>query len=94
MVGEFGQKRKQVDPALQARVTAGVLAQAQRLGFSAVFAWRLEDEQAHDRRFSFYDGARPRPALNVMRAAAGLPPLDLNASTPGLAGAVGGASPP
>ena len=95
VIGEFGQASPHVDPTLQACVTAGVLEQAKRLGVSAVFAWRLEDEQAHDRRFSFYDGARPRPALNVMRAAAGLPPLDLHTgATPGLSGALGGTSPP
>lgn len=94
VVGEFGQKSKQVDPALQARVARSLLAQARRRGFAAAFAWRLEDEQAHDRRFSFYDGERPRPALNVMRAAAGLPPLDLHATATGLAGALGGTSAP
>ncbi|MCA8920234.1 MAG: hypothetical protein KDD82_00415, partial [Planctomycetes bacterium] len=75
VLGEFGQKRAELDPALQARVVRGMLADAKRLGFSAAFAWRLEDAQAHDLRFSFYDGDRPRPALNVMRAAAGLPAL-------------------
>lgn len=88
VLGEFGQKAPQVDPALQARVTRTFLAHAKRLGFAAAFAWRLSDEQAHDRRFSFYDGDRPRPALNVMRAAAGLPALDLSRPTrrPGISG--------
>ena len=75
---------------LQARVVSGMLAHAKRLGFSAALAWRLEDKQAHDIRFSFYDGDRPRPALNVMRAAAGLPALSPSATpTPGIVGALG-----
>jgi hypothetical protein len=76
VLGEFGQKSQSRDPALQARVVRRALAHAKALGFAAALPWRLEDEQAHDLRFSFYDGDRPRPALNVMRAAAGLSPLD------------------
>jgi len=85
VLGEFGQKSKSRDPALQAQVVRKALANARRLGFAAALAWRLEDEQAHDLRFSFYDGDRARPALDVMRAAAGLPPLGTAA---GLAGAI------
>lgn len=85
VLGEFGQKSKQSDPALQARVVRRALAHAKRLGFAGVFAWRLEDRQAHDLRFSFYDGDQPRPALDVMRAAAGLSPVDRT----GLTGALG-----
>ena len=47
VVGEFGQKKEGVDTDLQARVTRGILSDAKRLGFRAVFAWRLEDQQAH-----------------------------------------------
>lgn len=68
VVGEFGQASEQVDDALQARVTRGILADARRLGFTAAFAWRLEDRQEGGRRFSFYDGDRAPPALDVMRA--------------------------
>lgn len=92
VLGEFGQKSAKLDPALQARALRGALADAKRLGFAAVLAWRLEDQQAHDLRFSFYDGDRPRPALNVMRAAAGLSPLAPSA-TPGLVGALSASSP-
>jgi len=92
VVGEFGQQDAADDPALQARVTRSLLRRARQLGFSAAFAWRLEDRQAHDLRFSFYEGDRARPALNAMRAAAGLPPIDLAAppSSRGLTGAVRG----
>lgn len=90
IVGEFGQKDDADDPALQAEVTRNVLREARRFGFKAAFAWRLEDEQKNGRRFSFYDDDRPRPALNVMRAAAGLPAIDLTpaARCRGAAGAV------
>tara|TARA_R110002072_G_scaffold7156_1_gene39288 strand:- start:1250 stop:2323 length:1074 start_codon:yes stop_codon:yes gene_type:complete len=86
VLGEFGQASKSVDPALQARVVRRSLADAKRLGFAAALAWRLEDEQAHDLRFSFYDGAQARPALQTMREAAGLPPL----ASSGLTGAISG----
>ncbi|HBP16653.1 MAG TPA: hypothetical protein DEA08_02520 [Planctomycetes bacterium] len=75
VLGEFGQKRRRLDPSLQAAVVRRATADAKRLGFAAALAWRLEDSQPHDLRFSFYDGDRPRPALNEMRAAAGLAPL-------------------
>lgn len=90
VLGEFGQKSESRDPALQARVVRKALAHAKRLGFAAALSWRLEDEQAHDLRFSFYDGDRARPALNVMRAAAGLPALS---TSTGLAGALSSTSP-
>ncbi len=67
VVGEFGQARDADDPAHQARVTRDLLTDARRLGFAAAFAWRLEDRQEGGRRFSFYDGDTPRPALEVMR---------------------------
>lgn len=60
VLGEFGQKSERVDPALQAQVLSGFLQDADRLGFAAAFAWRLEDESPW---FSFWDGTTPRPAL-------------------------------
>ncbi len=88
VLGEFGQEAQRDDPALQARVTERFLTDAERLGFHAAFAWRLEDQQAHDRRFSFFDGDRPRPAYDVMRRWAGLPPCP--PTTRGITGALGG----
>jgi hypothetical protein len=60
VLGEFGQASKAKDPALQSKVVSAFLADAKRLGFEAALAWRLEDE---DPRFSFFDGATPRPAV-------------------------------
>ena len=63
LIGEFGQDEKGVDPELQAKIVRGVLADAKRLGFSGALVWRLEDKQPADKRFSFYDGDVPRPAV-------------------------------
>jgi hypothetical protein len=70
VIGELGQKSEKVDPALQARIVKGVVTEAQRLGFTGVFVWRLVDEQPHDKRLSFYDGETPRPAVEVMKTLA------------------------
>lgn len=88
VLGEFGQKSQAIDDALQARVVRRAIADAKRLGFAAVLAWRLEDRQAHDLRFSFYAGDRPRPALNAMREASGLAPLSPAGASAGLTGAL------
>jgi len=70
VIGEYGQAKKADDPALQARVTGGMLADARRLGFAAAFAWRLDDGKG---RFRFFDGARERPALAEFRRVARAP---------------------
>jgi hypothetical protein len=67
ILGEVGQAKKGVDPALQARVLRGILADAKHQGFAAVLAWRLVDTQPADVRFSFWDGDRPRPAIEEMK---------------------------
>jgi hypothetical protein len=65
IVGEAGHLSERTDAPLQARVLRGILEDARRLGFAAVFPWRLEE--APGARFSFFDGDVPRPALAVMR---------------------------
>jgi hypothetical protein len=65
VMGEFGQKKSSADPALQARVVRGMLADANRLGLYAALAWRLEDESS---TYTFYDGNQPRPALAEVKA--------------------------
>lgn len=67
LIGELGQDEKDVDPELQAKVVRGVLADAKRLGFSGALVWRLEDKQPADKRFSFYDGDVPRPAVSEIK---------------------------
>lgn len=91
IVGELGQDRSKDDPAHQARVTRGLLEDARRLGFAGAFAWRLEDRQPDGKRFSFFDGDRPRPAYEEMRKfAATLPPEAPGpAKSSGLVGGVG-----
>lgn len=73
VLGEFGQEKKTIDPQLQARITRGILEDGKRLGFAAVFAWRLVDEQEHDKRLSYWDGETPRPAVAVVKELA--PPV-------------------
>ncbi len=70
VIGEIGQKKQAIDPTLQARIVKGVVEDAKKLGFAGVFVWRLIDEQAHDKRFSFWDGDVPRPAVAVMKSLA------------------------
>jgi hypothetical protein len=69
VVGEFGQRTRDVDDALQVRVTQAILSSACRYGFAGAFAWRLEDEQAGDgSHFTFWGrDDTPRPAVNVMQ---------------------------
>jgi hypothetical protein len=64
VLGEFGQKRSNVDDAFQAKHVTAMLGEAKRLGFTAAFAWQLEDA---DRKFEFYDGDRARPAIEAFR---------------------------
>lgn len=64
IVGEAGQSSKDVDPKLQAKVLRELLEDAASHGFSAVLAWQLTDEE---KRFAFYDGDQPRPAIQVLR---------------------------
>jgi hypothetical protein len=72
VVGEFGQKKKGVDPQLQARIARGVLDDALRLGFAGALSWRLEDRQPDGVRFSSYDGNTPRPIVSEMQRVAAL----------------------
>lgn len=67
VLGEVGQLSKRVDDGLQARTMESALRAAEKLGFAAVFPWRLEDRQAHDTRLSLWTDAGPRPAVEVMR---------------------------
>lgn len=71
VLGEFGQKSKSIDPALQSRATRGFLRDAARLGFLAALAWRIEDWQSNGRHFTFYErDGTPRPAAGIVRAIA------------------------
>ncbi len=67
VLGEFGQKKEADDPALQARVAASLLHDADRHHFVGAFIWRVEDPQPKGVRFSLYDGDTPRPVTDVLR---------------------------
>lgn len=67
VLGELGQKAARVDDALQARTLQRACEQAEAWGYAAVFPWRLEDRQEHDRRFALWTESGPRPAVAVLR---------------------------
>ena len=63
-----GKYSSSVDDNLQATVVQSMLCDTRRLGFAAVLAWRLEDE---DPKFTFFNGDQPRPAYGVIQAFTG-----------------------
>ncbi len=75
VLGEFGQRTKRVDDAMQARATARFIAAARSLGFAGALGWRFDDERPWDPAFvpylSYLRNGQPRPAVaEVARAAA------------------------
>ena len=69
-LGEFGQKSKAFDDALQSRVLRNFINASKECGLAGAFAWRLSDiRRGHnpEARFSFEAFGRWRPAMEVFR---------------------------
>ncbi len=72
VLGEFGQRSKQADDELHARVTAGFLRQAKASCFSAALPWRFDDGAGEH---SYLGAEGPRPAVReVLRFVQEHPP--------------------
>lgn len=72
-LGEFGQRWRGFDDAIQSRALEGFLRNAKALGLAGAFPWRLSENYSGenpDARFSFEigDPAVDRPALAKFRA--------------------------
>ena len=64
-LGEYGQRAKAFDDALQVRALGGFLTEARRLGLAGALAWRLSDVRPGpnpEARFSFEADGAWRPA--------------------------------